>query len=150
MDASCHVLLVLPTTWVWPKDDGATSTTAWLANLTGITKGEAAKLVGLSRVTTKLTGAAWTFGQVTTDQAGVIMKAIDGLPDWVGDEERADAEKHLIDLAGDHNLDDLKRLANHVMEVIDPDGADEHPRQEAPRRRTTRLGRHPIHNPPLW
>ena len=69
-----------------PKDDGATSTTAWLANLTGIPKGEAAKLVGLSRVTTELTGAAWMGGQVTTDQAGVIMKAIDGLPDWVGDD----------------------------------------------------------------
>ncbi len=107
------------------KDDGVTSTTAWLANMTGIAKGEAAKLVGLSRVTTKLTGAAWMFGQVTTEQAGVIMKAIHGLPDWVGDEERDDAERHLITLAADHNLDDLKRLANHVMEVIDPDGADE-------------------------
>lgn len=107
------------------KDDGATSTTAWLANLAGIHKGEAAKLVGLSKVTTELTGAAWMRGQVTTDQASVIMKAIHGLPDWVGDEERADAEQHLIELAADHNLDDLKRLANHVMEVIDPDGADE-------------------------
>ncbi len=107
------------------KDDGATSTTTWLSNTTGISKGEAAKLVSLSRVTTKLTGAAWMFGQVTTDQASVIMKAIHGLPGWVGDEERDDAEQHLIALATDHNLDDLKRLANHVMEVIDPDGADE-------------------------
>ncbi|GAA3515618.1 HNH endonuclease signature motif containing protein [Aeromicrobium panaciterrae] len=107
------------------KDDGATSTTAWLANLTGIHKGEAAKLVGLARVTTDVTGKAWMRGDVTTDQASVIMKAIHGLPDWVGDTERADAEKHLIALAADHNLDDLKRLANHVMEVIDPDGADE-------------------------
>ncbi|GAA3513945.1 HNH endonuclease signature motif containing protein [Aeromicrobium panaciterrae] len=106
-------------------DDGATSTTAWLANLTGIHKGEAAKLVGLARVTTEFTGAAWMRGDVTTEQAGVIMKAIHALPEWVGDEERADAEQHLIELASDHNLDDLKRLANHVMEVIDPDGADE-------------------------
>lgn len=107
------------------KDDGATSTTAWLADLTGISKGESAKLVGLSRVTTELTGKAWMAGDVTTDQASVIMKAIAGLPEWVGETERADAEKHLIELAGEHNLDDLKRLANHVMEVIDPDGADE-------------------------
>ncbi|WP_332644734.1 HNH endonuclease signature motif containing protein [Aeromicrobium sp.] len=107
------------------KDDGATSTTAWLADLTGISKGESAKLVGLSRVTTDLTGAAWTRGDVTTDQASVIMKAIDTLPEWVGDAERADAEVHLIALAGEHNLDDLRRLANHVLEVIDPDGADE-------------------------
>ncbi len=107
------------------KDDGATSTTAWLADLTGISKGESAKLVGLSRVTTEMTGSAWMRGQVTTDQASVIMKAIDALPAWVGDTERADAETHLIALATEHNLDDLKRLANHVMEVIDPDGADE-------------------------
>lgn len=106
-------------------DDGSISTTAWLADLTGISKGEAAKLVGMSRVTTELTGKAWVKGDVTTDQASVFMKAIDGLPDWVGDTERADAEQHLISLAADHNLDDLKRLATHVMEVIDPDGADE-------------------------
>ncbi len=131
------------------KDDGATSTTAWLANLTGIHKGEAAKLVGLSRVTTELTGAAWMRGEVTTDQA-------------VGDHEshrrsarlgrrRPNAptpRQHLISLAADHNLDDLKRLANHVMEVIDPDGADETPRPEAPGRRTTRLGRHPADDAP--
>ncbi len=68
------------------KDYGKTSTTTWLADLTGISKGEASKLVGLSRVTTKLTNAAWSIGQITTDQASVIMKAIHGLPDWVGDE----------------------------------------------------------------
>ncbi|MET0448215.1 MAG: hypothetical protein ABW004_07395, partial [Aeromicrobium sp.] len=33
-----------------PKDDGATSATAWLASRVAMTKGEAAKLVGLSRV----------------------------------------------------------------------------------------------------
>ena len=106
-------------------DDGATSTTAWLAGLTGVSKGESAKLVAMSRVSTELTGAAWMRGEVTTDQAGVIMKAIDSLPDWVGEVERADAETHLIALAADHHIDDLKRLANHVLEVIDPDGADE-------------------------
>ncbi len=107
------------------KDEGKTSTTAWLADVTGITKGEASKLVALSKVTTKLTGAAWTFGTISTDQASVIMKAVHGLPNWVGETERTDAETHLIKLAGEHNLDDLKRLANRLMEVIDPDGADE-------------------------
>ncbi|MCD9197335.1 HNH endonuclease signature motif containing protein [Aeromicrobium wangtongii] len=109
------------------KDDGSTSTTAWLAAKTGISKGEAAKLVGLARVTgVEATQAAWAAGELSTDQASVIMKAIDALPDWCGDEERGDAEAHLIRLAGEYGLDDLKRLANHVLEVIDPDGADEH------------------------
>jgi hypothetical protein len=111
-----------------PKDDGATSATAWLSNRVGMTKGEAAKLVGLSRVTsssTEATRAAWATGDLSTEQAGVIMRAIDALPDWCGDEERADAQAHLIRLAGQYNLDDLRRLANRVLEVIDPDGADE-------------------------
>ncbi|MCD9197883.1 HNH endonuclease signature motif containing protein [Aeromicrobium wangtongii] len=109
------------------KDDGATSTTVWLANATGISKGEAAKLVSLARVSgVEATQAAWAAGGLSTDQASVIMKAIDALPDWCGDEERGDAEAHLIRLAGEYGLDDLKRLANRVLEVIDPDGADEH------------------------
>ena len=111
-----------------PKDDGATSAAAWLANVTGMTKGEASKLVGLAKVTTAVTGATratWAAGDLTTEQAAVIMKAIDALPDWCGDLERGDAEAHLIALAADHDLDDLKRLANRVLEVIDPDGADE-------------------------
>ncbi|WP_456698851.1 DUF222 domain-containing protein, partial [Aeromicrobium sp. P5_D10] len=111
-----------------PGDDGATSTTVWLANQTGMHKGEAAKLVSMARVTTEHTEAtrtAWATGGLSTDKARVIMKAIDRLPDWVDDEPRADAEAHLIRLAGEHNIDDLKRLANRVLEVIDPDGADE-------------------------
>lgn len=111
------------------KDDGATSTTAWLAATTGISKGEAAKLTALARVTTEHTEAtrdAWAAGDLSTDKAKVIMDAIDALPDWVDDEPRRDAETHLIDMAGRFGLDDLKRLANRVLEVIDPDGADEH------------------------
>lgn len=111
-----------------PKDDGASSTSAWLANLTGVSKGEAARLIGLARVTssnTEATRVAWATGSISTDQAGVIMRAIDGLPDWCGDEERGAAEARLIGLAADYSLDDLKRFANRIIEVIDPDGADE-------------------------
>jgi hypothetical protein len=111
-----------------PKEDGATSTTAWLANLTGLTKGDASRLVAMARVTTEHTEAsraAWAAGDISTEQARVIMEAINALPDWCGDEERGDAEAHLLSLAGRFTLDDLKRLANRVLEVIDPDGADE-------------------------
>ena len=111
-----------------PKEDGATSTTAWLADLTGMSKGEASGLVAMAKVSTPATDAtraAWAAGRLSTQQASVIMKAIDALPDWVDDEPRQHAEAHLIRLAGEHNLDDLKRLANRVIEVIDPDGADQ-------------------------
>ena len=110
------------------RDDGDTSTTVWLANLTGIGKAEAATVVALARVTTphtEATRAAWAVGDLSTGQAKVIMTAIDSLPGWCGDQERLDAEAHLIELAGRFGLDDLRRLANRVLEVIDPDGADE-------------------------
>jgi hypothetical protein len=110
------------------KDDGSASTTAWLSQVTGIGKGEASKLVSLAKVTsaeTEATRAAWAAGDLSTDQASVIMKAVSALPEWCGEEERRDAEAHLIRLAGEYGLDDLKRLANRVLEVIDPDGADE-------------------------
>ncbi|KAA1378450.1 HNH endonuclease signature motif containing protein [Aeromicrobium fastidiosum] len=112
-----------------PKDDGASSTTAWLANSANITKGAASKLVGMAKVTgerTESTRAAWASGQLSTEQASIIMKAIAALPDWCGDVERGDAEAHLIALAAEHDLDGLQRLANRVLEVIDPDGFDEH------------------------
>ncbi|QGG41484.1 HNH endonuclease signature motif containing protein [Aeromicrobium yanjiei] len=110
-----------------PKDDGAVSVTAWLASTTGMPKGEAAKLASLARITasTETTRAAWASGAISTDQAKVIMQAIERLPDWVGEQERTDAEAHLIELAGRYHLDDLRRLANRVLEVIDPDGADD-------------------------
>jgi hypothetical protein len=108
------------------KDEGVTSTTAWLASATGISRGEAAKLVALARTAgTDATKVAWAAGDLSTDQVAVIMRAINDLPDWCGDEERGDAEAHLIRIAPEHPLDDLKRLANRVLEVIDPDGADE-------------------------
>ncbi|WP_159085860.1 HNH endonuclease signature motif containing protein [Aeromicrobium chenweiae] len=110
-----------------PKDDGAPSVTAWLASTTGMPKADAAKLAALARSTSsaETTRAAWAAGEISTDQAKVIMQAIDRLPEWVGEQERTDAEAHLIELAGRHHLDDLRRLANRVLEVIDPDGADE-------------------------
>jgi hypothetical protein len=110
------------------KDDGATSTTAWVAQVTGMSKGEASKFVALAKVTTpesEATRAAWATGRLSTDKASVIMKAVDALPEWCGEEERRDAEAHLIRLAGEYGLDGLQRLANRVLEVIDPDGADE-------------------------
>jgi hypothetical protein len=69
-------------------------------------------MAGHSSSTTAATREAWAAGELSTAQAAVIMQAIDALPDWVDDEPRRDAEAHLIRLAGDYNLDDLKRLAN--------------------------------------
>ncbi|MET0821738.1 MAG: DUF222 domain-containing protein, partial [Aeromicrobium sp.] len=110
-----------------PKDDGATSTTAWLAATANMGKGAASRLVGMSRGDgCEATRAAWAAGRLSTEQASIIIKAIDALPDWVDEQPRDDAETHLVALASEHDLDGLQRLANRVLEVIDPDGFDEH------------------------
>lgn len=130
-----------------PKDDGATSATAWLAAQSGIGKGAASRLVALATVTsqeTEATRAAWATGALSTEQASIIMKAVHALPDWCGDTECGDAEAHLIRLAPDHDLAGLQILANRILEVIDPEGFDEHlgeqlRRQEARAWARTRL-----------
>jgi hypothetical protein len=110
------------------REDGCTSTSAWLAEVAGISKHEASKLVSLShKVSTQVeqTRLAWSRGDLSTEQAKVIVESITMLPDWFGDEERRDAEQIMLDHAPDFTLDELRRLGNHVIEVLDPDGADE-------------------------
>jgi len=56
----------------------------------------------------------------------VIIEAVDALPDLVLEAERRAAEEHLLSEAAHHHAQDLKRLARHLLEVIDPDGLDEY------------------------
>ena len=110
------------------REDGSTSTTAWLAELAGISKFEASKLVSLARLTSEQvepTRVAWASGTISTEQAGVIIRSLAALPDWVGDEERGDAQEIMLGHATQMTLADLRRIGNHIIEVIDPDGADE-------------------------
>jgi hypothetical protein len=70
--------------------------------------------------------AAQARGEITADQAVVIATAINR----VGHDQSFDAvqaaQADLISYAGELPLADLQRLANHVVEVIDPEGADRH------------------------
>ena len=111
------------------KPDGAATTAAWLCNLTGVSRGEAKRIIDPGRAFGDMvegTRQAWAAGDLTTEQATIICQAINVLPDWVGDVERKAAQAALLDHAGRFATDDLRRLANHITEVIDPDGADEH------------------------
>ena len=71
------------------------------------------------------TARALGAGQVTAEQAAVIVDAVDALPDFVLEHERREAEQHLLEKAAlfDHLV--LKKLGRHLLHVIDPDGADE-------------------------
>ena len=126
----------LMTRWAGAAEDrnlptlaGAVTTTAWLANLTGLSRRESHRIVirggDLSELVEE-TRQAWAAGVVTTEQASIICKAINTLPDWVGEVERVAAQRDLLEKASRFSTDDLKRLANRVIEAIDPDGAEEH------------------------
>ncbi|WP_323791605.1 DUF222 domain-containing protein [Nocardioides sp.] len=104
----------------------ATSTAAWLAGTTRTVKRDAF-------AATKLAGklAAWEAtrfsvarGEVLPDQAGVIVDAVEALPEqtWV----RQQCEKHLLALAAEHDAKDLKTLGRRVLAVIDPEAAEAH------------------------
>ena len=61
-------------------------------------------------------------GQVSEEQAAVIVKGVDALPV----EHRRDAETHLIGCAAEHDPVALRRLAHHVLEVVAPEIAEAH------------------------
>jgi hypothetical protein len=111
-----------------PREDGSASTTAWLASSTGIARREASKVVALSRLDHArgaATREAWASGGLTTTQAEIILRTLDALPEWFVDEQHDDAEATLLEHASEFGADDLRRLANRIVEVVDPDSADE-------------------------
>lgn len=109
-----------------PRSDGASSTTAWLASTTRVSRPAAARVVKTARLCEDgPISTAWSMGLVSAEQVQVMAEAVDQLPEWFGDQERHDAAAELVSYAQKFALDDLKRLANRIVEVVDPDGADE-------------------------
>jgi hypothetical protein len=112
-------------------DTAATSTSAWLAHETRVPPSQAHRDVHLALALDtdlQLTRDALARGTVHADQARVVVAAVRSLPEEAAasDPTLADrAETHLLELAADHAARTLKRLARHVLEVIDQDAADE-------------------------
>ena len=105
----------------------ATSTGAWFAAATRTPIGQAHRLVKIAkRLDTiyEATRDAALAGELDPAQVEVIVNALDALPTWVDSDQRARAERHLIGLARSHDATTLKVLAKHLVEVIDPEGAD--------------------------
>ena len=110
-------------------DDGCTSTTAWVRATTGASGTAAGRITAQVRelFTERVapTHAAWAAGTLTGEQALVIAEAINKLSPELDPDRVLAAQQDLIEQAGEHRLEDLRRLANRVIEVIDPDTADE-------------------------
>src|SRR5919107_2757599 len=108
-------------------ESAASSTAAWLAHQTRQTRAGAHADVLRAQALGGGFGAtrdALADGLVDVAQARVVIRAVQALPDTVDAHDRGRAEKHLIDLAGEHDAKTLKLLGRRVFEVLDPDAAD--------------------------
>jgi len=109
------------------RDDASPSTGAWLANATKATRKVAFGEVRLAkalderwpRVRDALRDAV-----VNPEQARVIVKVLDKLPDGVDEETRVRAEVTLVEMAASHDADELAGFGKYLRHVLDPDEAD--------------------------
>ncbi len=109
----------------------------WFANATRTTRPAAKGLVRLARSLDggahEPTRIALAAGRVLPEQAQVIVEAVDALVSGPADgasrvhpELARRAEEHLIALAADHDAKELRVLGRRILEIVDPDAADEH------------------------
>ena len=106
-------------------DAGATDTASWWANQTRQTKRTAKHRMALAQALDadhSPVRDAMAAGSVSEEQAVVIVKGVDALPV----EHRREAEAHLISVAPHHDPLALRRLADHILQVVAPEIADAH------------------------
>ncbi len=116
---------------------GAPNATVYLRTAQRMSKHESSATVGLARDLDKevpLTGQALAAGAVSVRQAQVIAYAIKQLPDYVGADERVEAEEFLIDNARFHNPDELRVLGEKLLERIAPEEYDRRMREDLERK----------------
>lgn len=114
------------------ESSGATSTANWWAHATGQTRPETGRKMrlaaGLDRYA--LVREALAAGGLVVEQATVIVKALDDLPAEVEVTVLREAERRLVAPGRDHDARALKVLGRRILEVLDPEAADEHERRK--------------------
>ncbi len=106
---------------------GASSTRAYLQAAHRMSRGVAVALVAGAQVIdnrTEPTRRAWAAGEISCEQAHVIARAVGLVSAGVDDTKVEMAQLDLVSYAKSLNFPQLQHVANHVVEVIDPDGAD--------------------------
>ena len=76
---------------------------------------------------TEPTHNAWAGGLISAEQAVVIGSAVNKLGADVATESVQTVQADLVDHAQTLTHTQLQVLANHLVEVVDPDGADQQP-----------------------
>ncbi|GAA2759146.1 DUF222 domain-containing protein [Actinopolymorpha rutila] len=116
---------------------GAPNATVYLRTAQRMSQHESSAAVGLARDLDKevrLTGEALAAGLVSVRQAQVIADAIKKLPEYVGLDERHQAEEFLITKARFANPDELRVLGEKLLERIAPEEYDRRMREELERK----------------
>ncbi|MCB8957258.1 MAG: DUF222 domain-containing protein [Nocardioides sp.] len=110
------------------REVGASSAAAWLAHQTKATRAAAGGAVRLGRdlEAHPATRDALAAGELHVEQARVVIRWVDRLPDTVPAEKVVEAEAHLLALAREHDAAVLNGMGKHLFEVIAPDQADAH------------------------
>ena len=108
---------------------GATSVANWWAHETRMTRTEAHRK---TRLATNLTDRhtpvrdALAAGDLLVDQARVIIRAVEDLPDHLDPDLATEAERHLVAEAAHFDAIGLRHLGQGLLHVIDPEAADAH------------------------
>ncbi|HEX6492834.1 MAG TPA: DUF222 domain-containing protein, partial [Candidatus Dormibacteraeota bacterium] len=104
-----------------PREEGATSTTAWLRTRGRVTGGEAATMVCVARHLPELpaTDQALRSGEIGFRHTSVIARSAEEL----GDERVREQEQTLLAAAPHLDVRDFRYLTRYLREVIDPAGA---------------------------
>ncbi|MGZ4447672.1 MAG: DUF222 domain-containing protein [Nocardioides sp.] len=126
--------------------NGATSTATWWAHATRQTRAESFRKVHLAAGLEKYVAvqSALARGDLVVDQAQVIVRSLDALPDDLDPDVVDQAIARLLDLADHHDAKDLRVLGRRILDVVDPERADaeeerQRRRDEAKAAQTMRL-----------
>ena len=108
-------------------NEHGTSTATWLADVANLTRREAAALIKAGHEQTRfpIVGGAAASGQVLPAQAVAITHVLDQLPPEFPTDVVDHAQDLMIDFAATHNSVELRRLTGRLLEVLDPDTAEE-------------------------
>ncbi|WP_224274889.1 HNH endonuclease signature motif containing protein [Nocardioides lacusdianchii] len=107
---------------------GLRDAAAWLAVETRTTRREARRDLALGRALAQhpWVATALTSGAVRTEQARMVVEAVDALPSHVGASVRDDAEEALLRLALQHDARELKQIGKRILDVVAPEVGESH------------------------
>ncbi len=103
-----------------------TSTSTWLADVANLTRREAAHLItnGHEQTRFAVVGAAACAGNVLPGQAEAITSVLADLPDDFPTQVVEEGQALMVGFAATHNAVELRRLSSHLLDVLDPAGAE--------------------------